>query len=248
MLRTALIAELNALLQPERFKDYAPNGLQVEGQAQVRRVITGVTASEALIDAAIEWQADTILVHHGYFWKGENPCLTGMKRRRLARLLNHNINLLAYHLPLDAHPELGNNACLARELEFVPQGQTGEQGLIWHGELPNEMTLSSLTAHVSQRLGREALALGKPEQTLRRIAWCTGGADSLFSSVLDLDVDVFLTGEASEPCAHIAAETGVAFIAAGHHATERYGIRALGEWLQANTELECRFVDIWNPV
>lgn len=248
MQRSEVLHALDSLLEPWRFKDYCPNGLQVEGRNDVRRIITGVTASAALIDAAIALQADTILVHHGYFWKNEDPRVLGMKKSRLARLLSHDINLIAYHLPLDAHPTLGNNAMLARVLGITPQGQGGEQNLLWHGELAQPMTLAAWAQHLETRLSRAPLVLGVPDKLIRRVGWCTGGAPGMFTDAVALGVDLYLTGEASEPCAHIAAETGVAFAAAGHHATERYGVQALGEHLADALGLDVRWMDIDNPV
>ena len=243
-----LVASLDQLLEPWRFKDYAPNGLQVEGRSEVRKVVTGVTASMALIDEAIARGADALLVHHGYFWKGEDARLTGMKRRRVAKLLQHDISLLAYHLPLDAHPDLGNNATLAAELGLQPQGQTGEQGLLWHGLWPQSGTARSFADHVGAMLGRPAQLLGDDNQRVSRVAWCTGGAQGFFEEAISLGVDAFITGEVSEQNFHLARECGVAFIAAGHHATERFGVRALGEKVSHLHSISVDFVDVFNPV
>jgi len=239
---------IGRLLEVNRFRDYCPNGLQVEGRAEIQRLATGVTASQRLLEAATAWGADAILVHHGYFWRNEDATLTGIKKRRIAHLLQHDVNLLAYHLPLDAHAELGNNAQLARRLGLVEQGRFGEQDIACYGELKIPQTLHQFEAHVGQTLQRVPLIIGHSERLLRRIAWCSGGAQSYFEQAVTLGVDAFLTGEISEQNVHIAEETGVAFIAAGHHATERYGVQALGEHLVQQFNIEHRFFEMDNPV
>ncbi|OQS38626.1 Nif3-like dinuclear metal center hexameric protein [Chromobacterium haemolyticum] len=244
----ALLSSLDTILEPWRFKDYAPNGLQVEGRPTVRKLVTGVTASQALIDEAALRGADAVLVHHGYFWKGEDARICGMKRQRVKALLEHDLSLLAYHLPLDAHLELGNNAMLGKVLDLEAQGQGGEQGLLWHGAWRRGGSASDFREHVSVRLGREALLLGRADKPISRIAWCTGGAQSFFAEAIDLGVDAFITGEASEQNHHMAMECDVAFIAAGHHATERFGIKALGERMAQLHGISVEFVDISNPV
>lgn len=248
-----LAAALDALLEPARFKDYCPNGLQVEGRAEVHRIVTGVTASAALLDAAIAQGADAILVHHGYFWKGEDPRLIGPRRARIAKLLAADVSLFGFHLPLDIHPELGNNAQLARQLGFVAEGRAGEQDLIVYGRpsaLPGiDRTLGELGAHIGERLGRVPLVIGELARPVRRVAWCTGGAQSYFEDAIAIGgIDVFVTGEASEPQYHLARESGVGFIAAGHHATERFGVQAVGRYLAERFGLDHRFVDVPNPV
>lgn len=244
---TELVALLDGKLESRNFKDYAPNGLQVEGKAEVGRILCGVTASQALIDEAIAWRADAILVHHGYFWKNESPVIAGIKRQRIQKLLQHNISLLAYHLPLDAHPELGNNAQLARQLELRDGAASLAEPLLWQGRCTS-MSGHVLRAHISQRLGREALLLGNADKQVSRVAWCTGGAQGFFESAIALGVDAYITGEVSEKDFHLANEYGVLFVSAGHHATERYGIAALGDWLQQEAGLQVRFVDLDNPV
>ncbi|MCE5182709.1 MAG: Nif3-like dinuclear metal center hexameric protein [Betaproteobacteria bacterium] len=236
------------LLDAARFRDYCPNGVQVEGRAEISRLVTGVTASLDLLKAAIEAGADAILVHHGYFWKNEDARITGVKRARIELLLRHNVSLLAYHLPLDAHPTLGNNAQLAQKLGFRVNGWFGEQNIACHGELVEALSLSQFGAHVAAMLGRQPLFIGEERRPVRRIAWCSGGAQGLFEEAIRLGVDAFLTGEISEQCVHLARETGVAFIAAGHHATERYGVQALGEHLAEKLGVSHRFIDIDNPV
>ncbi|QOZ82767.1 MULTISPECIES: Nif3-like dinuclear metal center hexameric protein [Chromobacterium] len=244
----ALLSSLDTILEPWRFKDYAPNGLQVEGRPTVRKLVTGVTASQALIDEAALRGADAVLVHHGYFWKGEDARICGMKRQRVKALLEHDLSLLAYHLPLDAHLELGNNAMLGKVLDLDALGQGGEQGLLWHGSWRQGGSAVDFRGHVSACLGRDALLLGRADKPISRVAWCTGGAQSFFAEAIDLGVDAFITGEASEQNHHMAMECDVAFIAAGHHATERFGIKALGERMAQLHGISVEFVDISNPV
>ncbi len=247
-----VLASLNALLQPERFKDHGPNGLQVEGRPQVRKLVSGVTASLALIEAAIQEQADAILVHHGLFWRGQDGCVTGWMKKRLSRLLAHDVNLFAYHLPLDAHPQLGNNAQLAQRLNVRldpaagPTQRFGEQALGFLGDCA-PCTAAEFAAHVEQVLQRPAICVADPKRTVRRIALCTGGAQSYFESAIAAGADLFITGEISEPQAHCARETGVAYIACGHHASERYGVQAVGEHLVQQHGLVHRFIDVPNP-
>jgi dinuclear metal center YbgI/SA1388 family protein len=239
---------ISSLLEASRFRDYCPNGVQVEGRAGVMRIASGVTASQHVLEAATEWGADAILVHHGYFWRNEDASITGIKKRRIAHLLRHDISLLAYHLPLDAHPELGNNAQLGRVLGFAEQGRFGEQDLACHGELVQAQSLGQLERQVAERLGRAPLVVGDAGRTVSRIAWCSGAAQGYFEAAIALGVDAFLTGEISEENVHAAEESGVAFIAAGHHATERYGIQALGEHVAERFKLEHRFFDQNIPV
>ena len=252
---TAQLSEIIDLcektLEPIRYRDYCPNGLQVEGAEQVGKIVSGVTASQALIDAAIEHNAQLVLVHHGYFWKGENPQIVGMKRKRLKALLENDISLLAYHLPLDGHPELGNNARLARLLELdVLQGMEPENdrsiGLV--GELSEAMTGDEFGAFVGSKLGRQPLHVAGSDKAIKRVAWCSGAAQSMIEQAVELGADAFLTGEVSEPTVHSARELGIHFYAAGHHATERYGVQALGDYLAEQLGIEHVFIDIDNPV
>jgi len=246
--RVDVDAYLQQLLQPQAFKDYGPNGLQVEGRREVRRVASGVTASLDFIDAAIAAGADTLLVHHGLFWRGQDGRLTGWLKARVARLLAHELNLFAYHLPLDAHPELGNNAQLGRRLGLTPDARFGDQDLGFIGPAPAELqSLQALAQLLRQQLGRDALAVPGDGRPLRRVAWCTGGAQGWFEAAIAAGADAFLTGEISEPQAHLARETGVAFLACGHHATERYGAPAVGEALASHFGLTHGFIDIGNP-
>ncbi len=236
------------LLDVPRFRDYCPNGLQVEGRPEVRRIVTGVTASLALLQAAVSVGADAVLVHHGYFWKGEAAPIVGVKRQRIRLLLDHDISLFGFHLPLDAHPELGNNAQLGARLGFEVEEWVGEQGLIAVGRLAAPLDLGALAQRVGEVLARPPLVVGDPDKRIARIGWCSGGAQGHFEQAAACGVDAYLTGEASEHNFHFARESGVGFISAGHHATERYGIQALGEHLAAHFGLEHRFIDIPNPV
>jgi len=245
--RDALARHLDTLLEAGRFKDYGPNGLQVEGRPEVRRLVCGVTASLALIEAAVAAQADAILVHHGLFWRGQDGRVTGWMKQRLAQLLRHDISLYAYHLPLDAHPVLGNNAQLGRQFGWEIDANFGEQNLGATARLAHPQRLEDLRAQVEATLGRATTAVPGDGRELRRVAWCTGGAQGFFEAAIAAGADVYLTGEISEPQAHYARETGVAFIAAGHHATERYGVQALGAHVAETMGLDWQFIDIDNP-
>ncbi len=248
--RAELLHALDVALQPQLFKDYGPNGLQVEGRTTVSRLITGVTASLALIDAAIDAQADAVLVHHGLFWRGQDGRVTGWMKERLQRLLAHDINLLAYHLPLDAHAEWGNNAQLAQRLgvSVLPgaAGRFGEQSLGWMGSVPT-MTLADWGQRVQGLVQRSITCVGDADRSIQRVALCTGGAQSYFEAAIAAGADVFVTGEISEPQAHYARETGVAYIACGHHASERYGVQAVGEAMAQRLGIEHQFIEIDNP-
>lgn len=248
--RALLTQSLDTLLCPQVFKDYAPNGLQVEGRQEIQTLVSGVTASQALIERAVELRADAILVHHGLFWRGYDGRVTGWLKKRLALLLAQEINLYAYHLPLDAHEALGNNAQLAHRLGLTPQGRFGEQSLGWLGSVP-DISISRFVHQVQQVMGRPVTQVlpmdWSHEKLLRRVAWCTGGAQSFFESAIASGAEVFLTGEISEPQAHYARECGVAYLACGHHATERYGVQAVGHHVAAQLGLAHTFVDIDNP-
>lgn len=248
--RQDLLRLCDGLLEPGRFKDYGPNGLQVEGRPQVRRLVSGVTASRALIEAAIAEGADAILVHHGLFWRGQTGCVTGWMKQRLALLLQHDINLLAYHLPLDAHPTLGNNAQLGERLGCRPLeggwGRFGEQDLGFIGLAP-QASAPALAEHVQRVLGRPVTLVDPGPRPLHRIGWCSGGAQGYFEAAIEAGVDAFLTGEISEPQAHYARECGVAYLACGHHATERYGAPALAAEVARQLGIEHRFIDVDNP-
>jgi dinuclear metal center YbgI/SA1388 family protein len=250
ILRKDLVHHLNELLSVQKTKDYCPNGLQVEGRSEINRIVTGVTASEALIDEAISRQADAVLVHHGYFWKGEDECVVGIKKKRLQKLLANDINVLAYHLPLDNHVKYGNNVQLAKLLDIEMTGR-----LVAHnhdvpgyiGVLQTPMSAKAFCAKLDRLLNRLPIHIGNDEAVIKNIAWCTGGAQGYFQYAIDAGVDAYITGEISEPSAHLANETGTHFISAGHHATERYGVKALGEYIAENFKVEVDFVDIDNP-
>ena len=248
MKREDLTRYLDTLLESARYKDYCPNGLQVEGRDEVRRVLAGVTASQALVDAAIARGADTLLVHHGWFWRGEDGRVTGFRKARLQALLGHDINLIGYHLPLDAHPEFGNNAQLGKRLGWTLEGHFGDLDLGCFGASSSSDTLVDLAAQLRSELRREPLVIGDIERPVKRIAWCSGGAQSYFEEAIGLGVDAYVSGEISEQHVHLARETGVAYIAAGHHATERFGVQALAAHLVENFGIECEFLDIDNPV
>jgi dinuclear metal center YbgI/SA1388 family protein len=243
-----LVQWLQTTLNTAAFNDYCPNGLQVEGKTVISHIISGVTASQALIEVAVQRQASALLVHHGWFWKGEDPRVLGARRRRLATLLAHDLNLLAFHLPLDAHPVLGNNAQLARVLGLVAEPAKDSTGLLWFGSMPGASTLAELASQVQQRLNRAPLVIGPDELAVQRIAWCTGAAQNMLGQAIDAGAQVFITGEISEPTVHLAREAGVGFISAGHHATERYGVQALGQAIAKEFGIAVDFVDIDNPV
>ncbi|MGC4061365.1 MAG: Nif3-like dinuclear metal center hexameric protein [Aquabacterium sp.] len=250
--RDALHRHLHALLEADRFKDYGPNGLQVEGKAEIHKVVTGVTASLALIDAAIAAGADAIFVHHGLFWRGQDGRITGWMKQRIARLIQHDINLFAYHLPLDAHATLGNNAQWGLRLGLAADARFGDQNLGFIGPAPQDtnaqaMDVASLASHVETALQRPPVVVPGDGRPLRRVAWCSGGAQGYFEQAIAASADVFLTGEISEPQAHYARETGVAFMACGHHASERYGVQAVGAHLAGQFDVAHQFLDIDNP-
>jgi len=248
--RQNLLEACNDLLQPARFKDYGPNGVQVEGVDTIRHMVSGVTACRALIEAAIDAKADAIFVHHGLFWRGQDGTVTGWMKQRLQLLLAHNINLLAYHLPLDAHPELGNNAQLGKRLGLQAQGLFGEQDLgMWGTRVDGEVfaNVQELSSAVSLALGRAPVVVQANDKEIRKVAWCTGGAQSYFEAAIAAGVDAFITGEISEPQAHLARETGVAFLACGHHATERYGAPAVAAHVAAQLGITHQFIEIDNP-
>lgn len=244
-----LVAETDRYLNVTKIPDYCPNGLQVEGRSEVRRIVSGVTASQALLDAAVAAEADAVLVHHGYFWKNEDARIVGMKQRRLKTLLNHDISLLAYHLPLDVHEEVGNNVQLARLLGLTIEGLLEPDnpktvGLV--GSLATPLTPAEFARLVQEKLQREPLVV-EGNGLISRVGWCTGGAQGYIDKAVAAGVDAYLTGEISEPTVHSARENGLSFFAAGHHATERYGVQALGEYLARRFDIEHIFIDCPNP-
>lgn len=246
----ALEAELNKLLQPHLFKDYCPNGLQVEGKSEVRKLVSGVTASLAFIESAIELNADALLVHHGYFWKGEDQTVVGMKKDRIKLLLDNDLSLFAYHLPLDAHASLGNNAQLGKLMGIETRSATGRPGeheLVLVGDLPQAKMPDEFLQLLTDQLQRRPVWVEGRTEQIQSVAWCTGAAQNYFELAIAAGVDAFVTGEISEPSAHLAKESGVHFFSAGHHATERYGVQAVGEYLADQLGIEHHFVDIDNP-
>lgn len=236
------------LLLPERFNDYCPNGLQVEGKSEIKRIVTGVTASMALLQAAQAQSADAVLVHHGYFWRGESPVVTGIKKNRLQFLLAHDINLFAYHLPLDAHIELGNNVMLGKLLGFGSVAYLDDKNMMPWVQLEQNRSLSVFADELSAKLNRQVQYIGDPSKPISTVAWCTGAAQSYMEQAIANGVDVFISGEISEQTVHLARESNTAYISAGHHATERYGIKALGEHLAEKFDLHHQFIDIDNPI
>lgn len=248
--RDQLARHLSAFLDCRRFKDAAVNGLQVAGREQIANIVVGVTANKALIDAAIAAKADAIIVHHGLFWKGDSPALVGYHRERVAALLAHNINLFAYHLPLDVHAEVGNNACLGRRLGLSPSGTCGEAGLVMLGQLGGsaEVRCTVLAAYVARHYGRRVTLFSHPDRPIRSIAWCTGAGGSLLTDAIEAGADAFITGEISEQHLHQARESNITLIAAGHHATERDGVAALAGHLVQDFGVSYQFIDINSPV
>lgn len=246
-----LVDYLHQLLSPGLFKDYAPNGLQVEGKQSIKVLCTAVTASQAAIDEAISYKADALLVHHGYFWRGESPVLVGMKKHRIASLLKHDINLFAYHLPLDAHVTLGNNAGLgaALNIQSMASVTAGDNpGLLWHGRLAQPVSHKTLSSQLQKSLQREPLLISGHDRLISHVAWCTGGAQDYIEQAHALGVDAFISGEVSERTYYYAKELGISFFSAGHHATERFGVQLLGQHLSQKFSLQTHFLDSQNPV
>jgi dinuclear metal center YbgI/SA1388 family protein len=235
-------------LKVDDFKDYCPNGLQVESNLSVEHIVCGVTASQALIEAAIDVGADTLIVHHGYFWKGESQSISGIKGKRISSLIRNNINLLAYHLPLDAHAEVGNNVQLGRIMDWQFTRNGGEQGLLFEGRLPQPLLLQDLAQQIEGRLDTRTLAIAGGDHAIERIAWCTGAAQDFIEAAADWGADAFVSGEVSEPTVHLARELGIHYVAAGHHATERYGVQALALEISNRFGVRQQFIDIANPV
>ncbi|NMH58497.1 Nif3-like dinuclear metal center hexameric protein [Alteromonas sp. MYP5] len=250
MTRQLLLQELHDLLQPDKVNDYCPNGLQVEGKDDIKLIVTGVTASQALIDEAIAANADAILVHHGYFWKSESPSITGIKYRRIASLIKNDINLFAYHLPIDVHALLGNNAQLGKVLQmdgYFAAPSFSPEGIVFQGHYNTPKSREAFIQLISSKLGRVPLVVGDTADPISRVAWCTGGGQSFIEQALMLGIDAFISGEISEQTTHIARESGIHYVAAGHHATERYGVKAVGEYLASTLDVEVKFIDVDNP-
>jgi len=241
---------LNTLLKSNEISDYCPNGLQVEGATSVSKIVTGVTASQALIDCAIDEGADTLIVHHGYFWKGENQTISGMKKNRIKALLQHDINLYAYHLPLDVHCIYGNNQQLGRLLEIddiCAVEQVKPQGVLMQGRLTHSISALELQSRLKVALERDVLMESPSDKLISRVAWCTGGGQGFIEQAVEAGVEAFITGEVSEQTIHTVRELGISFYAAGHHATERYGVKSLGNHLADTFDVDVTFIDIPNP-
>jgi len=248
----SIVEYCNNLLRINEYSDYCPNGLQIEGRHEIQRLICGVTACQDLIEVAIEKQADILLVHHGFFWKNENPVITGLKRKRISQLLSHGVSLLAYHLPLDAHPSLGNNYTLAEKLNINITGfeqQGAAKGLLWNGELSYEMEADELSAHIGHQLKRKPLHLSSSSnKAIKTVGWCTGGAQHYIEDAAKMGLDAFISGEVSEQTFHLAKELDIHYFAAGHHATESYGVQALAHNVADKFALNFEYIDIANPV
>lgn len=252
MIATSTLCDyINKLLQVEKFRDYCPNGLQVEGRPQISSIVSGVTACQELIEYARSVSADAILVHHGYFWKGENECIVGMKARRIQSLLDAQINLLAYHLPLDAHPELGNNAQIGKQLGFHQRGTLDDDQqtpiALW-GEVDPAISPEDLKQAIQTCLKRDPLWIDSGNKVIRTVGWCTGAAQDYIHYAISKGLDAFISGEVSERTTHIARESGIHYFGAGHHATERCGVQALGEHLAQKLSLQHHFYEVPNPV
>ncbi len=250
MERTLLLTEIDAVLNCAQFKDYCPNGLQVQGLNSITKIACAVTASASVIEQAALWGANALLVHHGYFWRGEDASIVGMKYQRVRELIRADINLLAYHLPLDAHPTLGNNAQLALKLGLTAQGQSPIEPLVWFGEHADHAehpSVGEFCTRITDVLGRAPLLIGEPNAPLGRVAWCTGGAQDYIHTAAQLGANTYISGEVSERTYHEARELGINYLACGHHATERFGIQALGEYLAQKFGLDYRFFDEDNP-
>lgn len=247
MQRDELISNLNLLLESKNFQDYCPNGLQIEGTSQISKVVCGVSLTLELINQALLKQAQAIIVHHGIFWHKSDYALTGLKYQRVAKLIKNEINLIAYHLPLDNHPELGNNIQLAKLLDITPRGQTGYQNLLWYGELEQPCMLMEFISKYTVKTGHNPIYFGNKHKKITKIAWCSGGAENMFEEAINLGIDLFLTGEVKEPIMSLALESDIAFVAGGHYVTERYGIQALTSYLQ-KLGISAEFIELYNPV
>lgn len=248
--RDTLVEYLNRTLQAHGIEDYCPNGLQVAGREEISHLVSGVTASLQFLELAIEAGADAVLVHHGYFWRGESPVLTGMKLARIRLLIENDISLLAYHLPLDVHPRFGNNARLGQRLGLIAEGQHaagGTDGLFWYGHLPKALSPQAFSEQISESLSREVTLVGDLSREIKRVGWCSGGAQRFVTQAAELGLDAFISGEISEQTTHEARENGLVYIAAGHHATERYGVQSVGEYLSGELQLTHQFIDVDNP-
>lgn len=248
---TALERYLKDFLNCSDYTDYAPNGLQVAGTDSIHHLCTAVTASREVINKTAELGGQALLVHHGYFWRGEDPCIVGNKYQRIAGLFHNNINLFAYHLPLDCHRELGNNQGLAKALgititDRISMGNNAN--LLWIGQLDQPVTVTAWTSIIHQALEREPLVVNAGNHSIQKLAWCTGSAQDFIEKAAEFEVDAYLSGEISERTFYQAKELGVHYFACGHHATERFGVKALGEHLSQKFGIQYTFIDTENPV
>ncbi len=249
--RNDLEIHLNALLKPEQIKDFCPNGLQIQGSDEIHKIVTGVTATQALIEQAIHEKADALVVHHGFFWKNESYVIRGMKHKRIKALIENDISLFAYHLPLDIHPELGNNAQLAQlfEINNVQPLEVGNPlSVAVRGEFSHHISGDELQTRISQQLSRDCLHVSPPSnKKIKTVAWCSGGGQNYIELAAEQGIDAFISGEVSEQTTHVAREMDIHFYAAGHHATERYGAKALAKHLEDELSIPSLFIDIDNP-
>lgn len=249
--RDALATYLDQYLAAQSISDYAPNGLQIEGRAEIRKLCTAVSITQSVIQAAIQWQADAILVHHGFFWRGERSVLTGIRRQRIGNLLIQNLNLFAYHLPLDLHPVVGNNACLAQRLPVKNVSQHDLEKLpkgLWAGDLEQATLPQDLSRVLQQSLLQAPIHIAAQRPQIQKIAWCTGAAQDFLEDAHRLGVDAYISGEISERTYDLAQELNIHYFACGHHATERYGVQALAAHLEEKFGLEHRFIETNNPI
>jgi dinuclear metal center YbgI/SA1388 family protein len=251
ILRDTLVTYLDHYLAAQSIPDYAPNGLQIEGRPEIRKLCTAVSISQSVIQAAIQWQADAILVHHGFFWRGERAVLTGVRRQRIGDLLGQNLNLFAYHLPLDLHHVVGNNACLAKRLPVTNLSQHDLEKLskgLWAGDLIQPATPQGLNTLLQQVFSQAPIHITAERPQIHRIAWCTGAAQDFLEDAQRLGVDAYISGEVSERTYDLAQELNIHYYACGHHATERYGVQALAEHLTQEFGIEHRFIETDNPI
>ena len=246
-----IIQWCDSTLKSHEFKDYAPNGLQIEGKTEVNKIVCAVTASQTAIDAAIAQGADLLLVHHGYFWKGEAYPITGMRGKRIKSLIQQDISLVGYHLPLDSHPTLGNNAAIADllELQNIEALDPTERHPIGNiGYLKSAMSPEAFKAFVSERLGFDAIHLPCDKSTIQKVGFCTGAAQDFISKAAEQGCDAFISGEVSERTYYEAKELDVHYYACGHHATERYGVQRLAKAISEQFNIEYSYFELNNPI
>ena len=252
------MANLNEIIQwcdqtlkSHEFKDYAPNGLQIEGTSEVKKILCAVTASQTAIDAAVAYGADLLLVHHGYFWKGEPYPITGMRGKRIKSLIQHDISLVGYHLPLDSHPTIGNNAAIADllELEHIQALDPNERNPIGNiGYLKSAMSPEVFKQFASEKLGFDAIHLPADKTSIQKVGFCTGGAQDYIKKAADQDCDAYISGEVSERTFYEAQELNVHYYACGHHATEKYGVQRLAKAISEQFNIEYSYFELNNPI